>query len=283
MKKLLVIGSKGMAGHIIKRYLSGLKKYQIHDIARGVSASSTTYDVDVFNTDKVCEILVKEKYNVVINCIGSLNKDAEDNPEKAIFLNSYLPHFLAKNVNQFNGKLIHISTDCVFNGKKGNYVETDQKDGFGFYAQSKALGEVINDKNLTFRTSIIGPELKNGIGLLHWFLMQNNEVNGYTKAFWTGVTTLELAKAIDAAIDENLSGLYHLVNSEKIDKFSLVTLFKLVFSKEITIIPFEGYSVDKSLINTRNDFDYQVKSYKNMIVELQQWMVKNKDIYQQYF
>ena len=117
---------------------------------------------------------------VVINCIGLLNNTAEDNPELAVWFNSYFPHLLAAFGKKYDFKLIHISTDCVFSGKEGGYKEDSFKNGNGFYAQSKALGEVINNKDLTFRTSIIGPELKhNGIGLFHWFMNQENEISGF--------------------------------------------------------------------------------------------------------
>ena len=124
-----------------------------------------------------------------------------------------------------------------FSGKEGSYTEDSFKNGIGFYAQSKALGEVINTKDLTFRTSIIGPELKqNGIGLFHWFMNQSGDVSGYKEAFWSGVTTIELAKAIDQAIDQKLTGLYHLVNNNKISKYDLLDYINTVFRNDKILI-----------------------------------------------
>jgi dTDP-4-dehydrorhamnose reductase len=279
-KKILVIGSKGMAGHVLYYYLKEHTNHTVIDIARDSALFEPSYKLDVTNFDQLKSILTKEAPDVVINCIGILNKDAEDNPDKAILLNSYLPHFIAKAGAELGFKLIHISTDCVFNGKRGNYKLDDLKDGTGFYAQSKALGEVTYGQNLTIRTSIIGPELRNGIGLFHWFMTQTGEIKGYTKAFWTGVTTIELAKAVVAAIENNPSGLYHLVYDEKISKYDLVNLFKLVFERnDVTIKPFDGYAVDKSLVKDNSIFNYNVPAYQVMVEEMKTWMLDHKALY----
>jgi len=279
-KKILLIGSKGMAGHVIYYYLKEHTSHTVIDIARDSTLFDPTYKLDVTDFDQLKSIFAKEAPDVVINCIGVLNKDAEENPGKAILLNSYLPHFIAKAGEELGFKLIHISTDCVFNGKKGNYKLNDPKDGTGFYGQSKALGEVIYGKNLTIRTSIIGPELRNGIGLFHWFMSQTGEIKGYTKAYWTGVTTIELAKAIAAAIEVKPYGLYHLVYEEKISKYDLVSLFKKVFARgDISIEPFDGYEVDKSLIKDNTYFNYNVPAYQVMVEEMKKWMLEHKSLY----
>ncbi len=279
-KKILLIGSKGMAGHVIYHYLKENTNHKVVDIARDSDFFEPAYKLDVTQFDQLKTILAKEAPDVVINCIGVLNKDAEDNPDKAILLNSYLPHFVAKAGAELGFKLIHISTDCVFNGKKGNYTVADVKDGVGFYAQSKAMGEVTYGNNLTIRTSIIGPELKNGIGLFHWFMSQTGELRGYTQAFWTGVTTIELAKAIAKVIDTDPKGLYHLVYEEKINKFDLINLFKSVFEKQdVSITPYDGYYVDKSLVKDDTYFTYSVPSYRDMIEEMKDWMAAHKHLY----
>ena len=170
--------------------------------------------------------------------------------------------------------MIHISTDCVFSGTGGNYKESDVKDGKGYYAQSKALGEVINDKDLTIRTSIIGPELKNnGIGLLGWFLKQSGEVRGYTQAIWSGVTTLELAKYIYSYLQgSRLSGILHLTNNRPISKFDLLEIIKKVYQlNAISVVPYADYQSNKSFINTRVDVNYTVPDYQVMIEELKNW------------
>ena len=281
INKVLIIGSKGMAGHIVYTYFKENTDFAIIDIARGTDLHTPAYELDVTDFKKLKEVFNNEKPSVVINCIGVLNKDAEDHPDKAVLLNSYFPHFLAQSGNEFDFKLIHISTDCVFNGKKGGYTELSEKDGFGFYAETKALGEVNYGKHVTLRTSIIGPELKdNGIGLFHWFMQQHGTIKGFRQAFWTGVTTLELAKALVAAIDQEISGLHHLVNGEKINKYDLTSLFKKVFQKsDLQIEPFDDYKVDKSLVKTNNNFDYSVPSYPVMIEEMKKWIDQHPDLY----
>lgn len=283
-KKILIIGSKGMAGHVIYHYFKSLSDFDVVDISRDDAFFTSSYKADATDTHALTRIFAEEKPDIVINGIGVLNKDAEDNPDKAVFLNSYFPHFLARQGTEKGFKLIHISTDCVFNGKKGHYTEGDVKDGFGFYAQSKALGEVNYGPHLTIRTSIIGPELKNnGIGLFHWFMHQKGEIKGYQKVFWSGVTTIELAKAIEKMVENNVTGLYHLVNPP-INKFDLLTLFKRVYQKDSTTIhPYDDYFSDKSLINTRTDvLHYHVPDYPTMIEEMKTWMLHHSKMYRSY-
>lgn len=285
MKKVLVIGCKGMAGHVIKTYLESLNNYQVIGIARNVNSNENLFNLDVSDTNKLEQILKESSFDIVINCIGLLNKTAEDNPELAVWFNSYFPQLLASYGRKYNFKLIHISTDCVFSGKEGGYKEDSFKNGIGFYAQSKALGEVVNSKDLTFRTSIVGPELKqNGIGLFHWFMNQTDEIFGFTEAYWSGVTTIELAKGINEAIQQDLSGLYHFVNNSKISKYNLVKEFNTVFKDGKTMITKKtDYKVDKSLISTRTDFDYTVPSYKKMVLEMKEWMISFNDLYFHYY
>jgi len=284
MKKVVVIGCKGMAGHVVKTCLESTGLYDVWGIARGINSGQKLINLDVSNTKELESILDNGSFDVVINCIGLLNKTAEDNPELAVWFNSYFPQLLASYGKKHNFKLVHISTDCVFSGKEGGYKEDSFKNGIGFYAQSKALGEVINTKDLTFRTSIIGPELnENGIGLFHWFMSQNDEVFGYSEAYWSGVTTIELAKGIHEAIKQDLTGLYHFVNSSKISKFDLVNEFNSNFRDGgINIISKSDYKVDKSLINTRDDFNYTINSYKIMIKEMKNWILDYKNIYKHY-
>ena len=284
MRKVLIIGSKGMAGHVIYNYFKENTDFDVVDIARGIENHTPTHQVDVTDFATLTALIEGEKPDYVINCIGILNRDAEDNPEKSILLNSYFPHYLAKIGKKIDFKLIHVSTDCVFDGKKGNYTESSLKDGQGFYAETKALGEVIYGNNLTIRTSIIGPELKeNGIGLFHWFMLQKGTIKGYTNAYWTGITTIELAKVIIAAIEADITGLHHVVNNSKINKYDLVTLFKNVFKKENIIIePFDEYKIDKSLIKTNDDFNYTVPSYQTMIGEMSVWIENHGHFYRFY-
>lgn len=276
MKKILVIGIKGMAGHVIFNSLPKLGNYEVYGMARNVSSTNRIFNLDVSNTVELKKIIDLD-FDVVINCIGILNKDAEDNPHKAIWFNSYFPHLLESYTKNTRTKVISISTDCVFSGKRGSYTETDFKDGEGFYATSKSIGELTNDKDLTIRTSIIGPELnKEGIGLFHWFMQQHNEISGYSNAFWSGITTIELAKVIHQAILQDINGLLIVAGYTKIDKFSLLKLFNKFFKKNsLKIIENSEYKVDKSMYSSRNDFKYNVPSYEEMIQEMKNWIVLN--------
>jgi dTDP-4-dehydrorhamnose reductase len=289
MKKVLIIGSKGMAGHMIKNYLYDKPNIILGEIARGnvENAEKGIYNIDVTNLRDVEYSINNFNPDYIVNCIGILNKDAEASPDKAIFLNSFFPHYLAKLATASNSKLFHISTDCVFSGKSGNYETTSLKDGNGFYAQSKSLGEVYYDNHLTVRTSIIGPEIKtNGIGLLHWFLRnQSVSIDGYKNALWTGVTTLQLAKSLYSFMFENnLSGIIHLTNNQKISKYELLLIFKKVFKKYTEIVPDQTYKIDKSLFSELIlPMSARVPSYDQMILEMRKWMLSNSDLYSEIY
>jgi len=285
MKKIIILGSGGMLGHMVCTYLNNTGKYIIKDVSYPTSFRSESYILDITNKIAVEQYIFLEKPDIVINCIGILIKGSILDPANAIYINSYFPHALSKIVREIGGRSVHISTDCVFSGKKGLYSESDSVDAADIYGLSKALGEIYLNPDLTIRTSIIGPELKtNGEGLFHWFILSDGKIHGYTKAFWTGVTTLELSKAIDAAIEQNLSGLYHLSNSIKISKNNLLNILKKIWNKSnIEIEPIEGKNVDKSLITSRVDFKYQTPSYEKMLIELRDFMIKNKSLYNQYF
>lgn len=282
--KILVLGGTGMAGHTISLYL----KEAGHDVI-AFSRSKVDYckniNGDITNFENLEKIINEGQYDAIINAIGILNHYAEKNKSSAVLLNSYLPHFLSDATKSSKTRIIHMSTDCVFSGEKGGYYETSLRDGNTFYDRSKALGELENDKDLTFRNSIVGPDInENGIGLFNWFMMQEGQVNGFTKAIWTGVTTLTLAKAMEQALVENLTGLYNLVNNETISKYELLKLFnKYMKNEEIDIISSDKFSLDKSLINNRTDFLFKVPSYEVMVVEMKEWINKNKEIYSHYF
>ena len=283
-KKILVLGANGMAGHVITIGLSeSFSNYDVISVARSNSLIKPTFLLDISNFIELEKLIHKVVPDIIINCIGLLNKNAEDNPEKSILINSYLPHFLESITKLCKIKIIHISTDCVFSGKEGNYLESSFKNGVGFYAQSKALGEIINNKDLTIRTSIIGPEINNnGIGLFHWYYNQTGQISGYTNALWTGVTTIELLRAINASIKENLTGLYHLVNNQKISKYDLLNIINDEFKRDVIILKDSKYKIDKSLLNTRSDFSFRVKEYRDMLTEMNKWVKKHKIIYPHY-
>lgn len=280
MQKVLLFGATGMAGHIVYHYLSTLQKYEIIDLVYRVPLTNNSILVDVTNCEQVADVIQRTRPDIIINCVGVLIKGSREHPDNAIWINAYFPHFLKKVADQVGAKVIHISTDCVFSGKKGNYSETDFRDADDIYGRSKALGELVNEKDLTIRTSIIGPELKsNGEGLFHWFMNQEGVVQGYTTAIWGGVTTLELAKALHRAIEAGLTGLVQLSNGASISKYELLRLIQQIWKKhDVEILPVDKGTVDKSIAKSMR-FDYCVPSYEQMLVELYDWMWNHKDIY----
>lgn len=284
MKKIMILGSGGMLGHMVYHYLKSLGKYRIVDVSFPVKLTNESKVLDVTNVDELEAYIIDEKPDILINCIGILLRGSQEDPSNAIYLNAYLPHQLSRILRKNGGKLIHMSTDCVFTGEKGNYIETDFKDARDIYGLSKALGEVVNEHDLTMRTSIVGPELKEkGEGLFHWFMNQIGIINGFTKMIWGGVTTLELAKTIDAAIDQNITGLIHITNGQPFSKFEMISMFKEIWNKGNLIIhEVEGKQADKSLKSIRTDFKYVVPSYGEMFQEQFNWMRLHEELYKQY-
>lgn len=278
-KKILIIGAAGMAGHMIYYYLKGLNKYDLFTTVFHTKLNEESIICDVRNKWQLEEVITKVNPDYIINAVGALIKESINHPENAILLNSWLPHILSKLAYRHQSKLIHISTDCVFSGKRGNYQVDDFRDADDLYGRSKALGELINDKDITIRTSIIGPEIKeNGEGLLHWFLDQKGQVFGYSKVFWSGITTLELAKLIDFLINNFRPGIYQVAPNEKIDKYSLLKMFKDVFITQVIIIPDDSKSIDKSLLKSNNLIDYKIISYKDMILDLYSFIIRHSII-----
>ncbi|MCL6574369.1 MAG: sugar nucleotide-binding protein, partial [Bacillus sp. (in: Bacteria)] len=257
--KFFVLGATGMAGHTISIYL----KEQGHEVvafSRKPFPHCENLIGDINDLKLIEHTINKGQFDAVINCIGILNEDAETNKHVAVFMNSYLPHYLSFITKFSKTKVIHMSTDCVFSGETGNYSENSLRDGETFYDRSKALGEIENNKDLTFRNSIIGPDMKkDGIGLFNWFMKQSGEINGFTKAIWTGVTTLTLAKAMEKAMNDNLTGLYNLVNNETINKYEMLNLFNRYFMNDSLLInESDNMILNKSLVNNRKDFNFIV-------------------------
>lgn len=281
--KVLIFGATGMAGHIAYYYLQDTGRYEVVNAVYRTKLTEDSIVVDVTDKDAVTSLVRETRPDLIINCIGVLIKGSKDHPDNAVFINAYFPHLLKKLADEVGAKLIHISTDCVFSGKKGNYNESDFRDADDIYGRSKALGEIINDKDLTIRTSIIGPELKtNGEGLFHWFMHQTGKVNGFKSAIWGGVTTLELAKAIDAAIVQQKNGLIQLSNGKGITKYDLLNLFKSIWHRDdIEILPFDGNGVDKSIAKSEKFF-YEVPGYEAMLLEQYEWMRNHSNLYSQY-
>jgi len=282
--KVLVLGSAGLIGHQVYNYLKDSDNYELYNISCRNKIQDDTILLNARDEQAFIDKITNVSPQYIVNCIGILINGSDADPENAIFLNSYMPHRLAKLADTIDAKLIHISTDCVFSGdKKEPYTETDEKDGRGVYAKTKGLGEVINDKHLTLRTSVVGPELKNdGEELFHWFMNQSNSISGFTKAIWSGVTTVELAKAVKWSIDNNITGLYHVTNNLSISKYGLLQLFKKYTKKDINIEPFDGKNVDKNFIDTRLLMNYEIPSYDQMISNMVDLIANNRELYSQY-
>lgn len=282
--KFLILGATGMAGHTISIFLQE-QGYDVTTFSKNPFPYCKNINGDAMDKTFIVYMLKAGNYDVVINCIGLLNQECDRNPSKAVYLNSYLPHLIADTLKNTKTKLIHMSTDCVFSGKQGSYSEDSFPDGETFYDRTKALGEVKDEKNLTFRNSIVGPDMNEyGIGLFNWFMKQSGTIYGYSKAIWTGVTTLTLAKAMERAAIENLTGIYNLVNNQSISKFDLLGLFnKHMRDGKISILPSDAVNLNKSLVNNRKDFSFDVPSYEQMVIEMKEWINKHKELYPHYF
>ncbi len=282
--KYLILGCNGMAGHVISIYL----KENGHDVtgfAREKSLYVNTIIGDASDFESLKGIIQNGNYDVVVNAIGILNQYAENDHCKAIMINSYLPHYLAECVKNMETRIFHMSTDCVFSGKEGGYKEDSVPDGMLFYDRTKALGELNDNKNLTLRNSIVGPDIKeSGIGLLNWFMKQEEGVCGYTKAIWTGQTTLQLAKTIEKAAQFGISGLYNMVPNSSINKYDLLCLFnKYIRKSPISITPQDKFIADKSLIRTNyQNFEYEIPDYDIMVKELGEWIRNHRYVYPHY-
>lgn len=264
-----------MLGHVLLKKLNDNKVFDIYDITRNKENRPNNFKCDVTNFDYLFKIIKDIKPDYIVNCIGILIKGSIEEPSNAILTNAILPHKLVEFSNAVDSKLIHISTDCVFDGSKGSYIETDNKTAQDTYGLSKSLGEINDDKNLTLRTSIIGPELKDdGEGLFSWFIKQKGEVSGFIESIWGGVTTLALADVIIKSINENYTGLFHVTNGQPISKFDLLSLIKEKFElNNIDLKRVSGKKADKSLSTKFNHFNIQ--TYSEMISEMRNYYIKN--------
>ena len=283
-KKVLILGSSGLIGHQVYNYLKDNSNFNLSNISYRRKLNSETILLDARSEQKFFDHIRRIQPNYIVNCIGILISEAKQDSERAISLNAHLPHKLAKLANMMNARLIHMSTDCVFSGeKKSPYLETDERDGNDTYAKTKALGEVISENHLTIRTSVVGPEIINGREeLFHWFMNQSGVIEGFTKAIWSGVTTIELAKAIKWFIDNDTTGLYHLTNGIPVNKYNLLHLFKNYTNKNIEIRKVEGIATNKSFIDTRKEINYLLPTYNQMISDMVTFIKNNRTLYGHY-
>lgn len=279
-KKILVLGSTGMLGHVLCQTLYTSKKYHVYNIARK-KLNSDTISIDITDTDKLKKIVYKISPDYIINCVGILVSDSRDNPIDAIKVNSLLPHQLKKMADKINSSIINISSDCVFDGKIGRYSESSTTCPSDIYGKTKMLGEIDDVRHTNIRTSIIGPELfNNSRGLLSWILKnhKSNSIEGYTKSIWSGITTIELSKSIIYCIENSIFGLLH-ISKPAISKYELINLIIQEFNLNLDLKKVNGKISDKSLISSRNDFNYNIPSYKEMISDMKSFIKLNKYSY----
>lgn len=269
-----------MLGHILSDYLTKLNKYDIYNLSRSSYNQNNLFLCDVTDKKNLKKIINEISPKIVINCIGILNEDANENPKEAYFINSIFPNFLIEISKSLKFKLIHISTDCVFSGQTGNYNEYSVKDAKDVYGKTKSKGEFDLRQHLTLRTSFIGPDLnKNGKGLFQWIMQQSGKVQGFSDVIWTGVTSLELSKAIDYVISNEIDGVWNLTNEKPISKYDLLKkIIKEFELANITVEKFSQYKSDKSLKSIRK-INYQVPNYNSMLKDLKEYYILNKNIY----
>lgn len=283
-KKIIVIGSSGMAGHVLTTYLRE-NAYFVIDIGPRKKIYGNTVLWDISRFDLLEKILYREKPEVLINCLGVLVKDSENNKANAAYINGFLPHALSDICRAHGISMIHLSTDCVFSGKNGPYRIDDFRDGDSFYDRSKALGELNNQQDLTIRTSIIGPELKSdGTGLFHWLMGQCGNVRGFSNSFWSGLTTLELARFVQTILESKdwISGVLQLSVRDGISKEKLISIINTKFALGLVVEPSDIPFVDKRLIPSVAGDLFDPKSYEEQILDLKLWMDSHPKFYTHY-
>lgn len=282
--KVLVLGAEGMLGH--KVYQSLAPRFEMWATLRGAASaeqvlpvftaarpSTLIGGVDAFNFDSLVGAIGRARPDVVINCIGIVKqlREAHD-PVLSLTVNALLPHRLAELCAAARARLIHVSTDCVFSGRKGFYTEADQPDAEDLYGRSKLLGEVDRPGSLTLRTSIFGRDFLKNTALLEWFLSnRGGVVNGYRLARFSGFPTQSFARIVGDIIERypDLSGLYHLA-SQPISKLDLLLRIRDALGVEIHIEPLDGPACDRSLNGTRftGATDYHIPGWDELIADL---------------
>lgn len=277
--KVLIFGGDGMLGHQLFRQWT--PRHNVRITLRGdqaayasspLSRANAFTDVDVRSMKDVLKCIEAHRPDVIVNAVGLVKQRSDgENCHLNMELNALLPHRLAYMARKAGARLVHFSTDCVFSGKKGRYVEADYPDAEDVYGQSKFLGEMHDPNTLTLRTSIIGRELSRKLGLLEWFLAQRSSVRGFRNAIYSGFTTLEMARLVERLLLEfpKASGVWH-VSSESITKYELLCLVRQHFKLDTEIIPDDSFVCDRSLDSERfrSTFGYTPPSWNKMIEEL---------------
>lgn len=261
--KVLVLGATGMLGHALFSTLDGRPEFKVFATVRGTEGLDRWFPpkllrriqggVDAEHFDTVARVLEEVRPDVVVNCIGVVKQlPLAKDPIVSITVNALFPHLLARACGEAGIRMIHIGTDCVFSGGKGNYLESDLPDATDLYGRTKLLGEVDSPHCVTMRTSIIGHELSGRHGLIEWFLAQEGSVRGFARAVFSGLPTVELAGVVAERVipNEGLSGLYHL-SAAPISKYELLRLVMERYGKRIRIDRDEGFVCDRSLDSSR--------------------------------
>ena len=281
-KKIILIGSSGMLGHVLVKFLK-LKNQKVIEILRkkksGNSKIKNIYYFKNFRSPELLKLIKNLKPTHIINCAGMINhRINKKNLNDVFYINSIFPATLSLLSTKLNYRFIHISTDCVFNGKKGNYTERDLTDGNDYYARSKILGEHITSHSTVIRTSIIGHELSRKLGLLEWLLSSKNKVRGFKNVFFSGLTTLELSKVIyNYFINKNLfKGRIIHVGGKKISKYNLIKIIVKNYKKKLIINSHYSKKIDKSLNSTyfRRNSGYKIKNWPQLILEMKKFNEK---------
>lgn len=280
-KSILILGATGMLGNAILRYFADDKNWRVMGTTRSASQHGKFRDdlrknlingIDVENYDSLSSAFASARPDVVINCVGLVKQLSDANePLSAIPINSILPHRLARLCAVAGARLVHVSTDCVFDGARGGYTENDRPDAYDLYGRSKLLGEVDYDNAVTLRTSIIGRELSSAHSLVDWFLTQDGPVHGFTKAVFSGLPTVELARVIKEFVlpRPHMRGLYH-VSVDPISKHDLLQLVAEAYEKSIEIIADDKISIDRSLDSSlfRQETGYHPPEWRNLIATM---------------
>lgn len=264
--KVMVLGATGMAGHVINRYL----REEGHEMFPHRGRKHIDLYADT-GFDELMQWVDECKPDVIVNCVGILVQPSADNPLMASAINDTLPHALAT----LGPRVFHLSTDCVFSGKRGNYTEADVPDETKVYGATKARGDIDAPPHLTVRVSIIGPEIGEGTGLFAWARSEaGNDINGYKNAYWNGITTLELAKFVQRFVedDDPLTGLLHLYSSPAVSKLTLLHHISDSHKLRLNINPVElPEKIDKTLGSIRSEVDYEPSSIEHQLKELRGW------------
>ena len=282
MKKILILGSTGMMGSMLTRVLKKDKRFKILCTYRNFKKikilnlkKNQLKKINISKFKDVKKLITKFKPDYVINCIGLIKQLCnKKNLKETKFLNSTFPKKISKVAEKNKFKIIHLSTDCVFSGKKGNYNEKEIADAVDIYGKSKLNGEVKSKFVINIRTSIIGNELTTSLSLFNWFLKQK-KVNGFSQAYFSGMTTLELSNILIKKIILNTKfspGLFH-VSGPKINKLNLLRLIKKVYKRKIVINIDNNFKIDRSLNSNkfRNVTKFKKKSWLVMIKELRKF------------